>query len=183
LKAKDWLEEQHIDLAINYLNSVNKNLTFKLVKVSEIVQHMIGQNEFKFDNQLDYVFIQNVNSNHWVTVYKRKQNWMVYDSLNDKNYAKGLLYFFQSLYPNRHQIEIEYMDVNSQKGSDDCGLFAISYAQSFCQGIEPSDLKFNQLSMRKNFNYLVKNKVLVQVGASKRVATNNSTIIKLQLVF
>ena len=44
-----------------------------------------------------------------------------------------------------------------QKGSDDCGLFALAYAIEICQGKNPANLIYNQLLMRSHFNTCIKN--------------------------
>ena len=47
----------------------------------------------------------------------------------------------------------------TQKGSDDCGLFALAYAIEICQGKNPANLIYNQLLMRSHFNTCIKNDV------------------------
>ncbi len=45
-------------------------------------------------------------------------------------------------------ITINYVKMQYQSGSSDCGLFAIAYACAICHGLDPSNLIYRQDSMR-----------------------------------
>ena len=44
----------------------------------------------------------------------------------------------------------EEQTVEKQKGSSDCGLFAVVFATSLCIGLEPANLKYHQESLQSN---------------------------------
>ena len=48
------------------------------------------------------------------------------------------------------QITVQYVNVQYQKGSQDCGLFAIAFACGICFGKDPSSVKFVQSTMRQH---------------------------------
>ena len=47
-------------------------------------------------------------------------------------------------------ITINYVKMQYQSGSSDCGLFAIAYACAICHGLDPSNLIYRQDSMRRH---------------------------------
>ena len=51
---------------------------------------------------------------------------------------------------HNRSIIMEYMSVTSQKGNNDCGLFAIAYAISMLYAVNPTLLKFKQHNMRQH---------------------------------
>ena len=44
----------------------------------------------------------------------------------------------------KHQISVEFIDVQMQDGSHDCGLFALAYITSICNGQDPAVLLYKQ---------------------------------------
>ena len=47
----------------------------------------------------------------------------------------------------KHQFSVEFVDVQLQEGSHDCGLFALAYITSIC---DPAVLLYKQNAMRKH---------------------------------
>ena len=62
---------------------------------------------------------------------------------------------------NNGSITMEYMDVTSQEGHNDCGLFAIAYAISLLYGLNSTLFKFKQEDMRWHLIHCLKNGTLV----------------------
>ena len=48
------------------------------------------------------------------------------------------------------QLEVRLVDVQSQNGADDCGVFAIAFATALCNGVDPHSLSLNQDEMREH---------------------------------
>jgi hypothetical protein len=100
--------------------------------------------------------------NHWVTVSNislagkfDKFKWRIYDSLNHDYYfdmAKRILY---EINPNT---ELEKVEVQTQNGFDDCGLFAIANAINLCLHINPASVKYDQSKMRAHYNLAIERK-------------------------
>ena len=45
---------------------------------------------------------------------------------------------------------VEFFDVQIQEGSCDCGLFAVAFITSVCNGQDPAVLSYKQNAMRKH---------------------------------
>ena len=45
---------------------------------------------------------------------------------------------------------IEYVDVQEQRGASDCGLFALAFIISICNGIDPASHSYQQAAMRSH---------------------------------
>ena len=90
--------------------------------------------------------------NHWIaisTVGCKPSSIKIYDSL----LAGGVSRHTQKLIADLMQckskaITIEYVDVQEQKGSNDCGLFAIAFVTSICNGVDPVSQLYDQKQMR-----------------------------------
>ena len=77
------------------------------------------------------------------------------------------------------QIEIKIIDVQRQKGTSDCGLFAVAFATALANGIQPERLEFEQDRMRKHLYRCFNQDALSMFPASRREpqATVQSTDI------
>ena len=107
---------------------------------------------------------------HWVTVThidtgKSKYALLtaennpvfVYESFNSVNYVRSLEFTLNSMFPDKqsymvHKAKISYTQVSV----NDCGLFALAYAGALCSGIEPSLVRFDQATMRHEYNKFIK---------------------------
>ena len=72
------------------------------------------------------------------------------------------------------------IDVQRQKGTCDCGLFAVAFATALANGIQPERLEFEQDRMRKHLYRCFNQDALSMFPASRREpqATVQSTDIK-----
>ena len=59
-------------------------------------------------------------------------------------------------------IRVLACNMPKQYGTNDCGLFAFAYAIEICELKEPAKLLFQQISMRENFNNILKTQELKQ---------------------
>ena len=77
------------------------------------------------------------------------------------------------------QIEIKIIDVQRQKGTCDCGLFAVAFSTALANGIQPERLEFEQDRMRKHLYSCFNQDALCMFPASRREpqATVQSTDI------
>ena len=108
-----------------------------------------------FDIQRSTEFIQclNVAGMHWITIATvgcTHGTVRVYDSLNKKLTKSLKNTVADILHSSTKKIEVEYVNVQYQLGSDDCGLFAIASACEICFGRDPSVVKYTQKDMRKH---------------------------------
>lgn len=48
-------------------------------------------------------------------------------------------------------ISLTFIDVQQQSNSYDCGLFALAYASSICDGVDPTTINYKQYNFRPHF--------------------------------
>ena len=48
------------------------------------------------------------------------------------------------------EVVIEYVDIQEQRGASDCGLFALAFITSICNGIDPASYSYQQAAMRSH---------------------------------
>ena len=106
--------------------------------------------------QEQFVQIVNVNKNHWIalstsTVGCQKACIRIYDCNGDKELPKSTLKLISALLQTQEdQFAVEFIDVQMQEGSHVCGLFAVAYITSICNGKDPAVLLYKQNAMRKH---------------------------------
>ena len=101
----------------------------------------------------EFVQILHHGQNHWIiisTVGCSSNTVHVYDSLN-LPFTKDLEAILADLlFTNNTHIILKNIKIQYQRGTNDCGLFAIATACAICNGHNPAELKFNQKCMRQH---------------------------------
>ena len=90
--------------------------------------------------------------NHWIVASRldsRHSPVKIYDSLY-KSINKETATIVQNMFKKIGKVKIEIADMQVQKGSADCGLFAIAIATSLLYDI---NLSYNQDKMRDHLLY------------------------------
>ncbi len=59
---------------------------------------------------------------------------------------------FKKLLPQQDSVIIKFMNVQQQRGSDDCGLFLLAYFISLYNDEDPADKLYVQDEMRQHLN-------------------------------
>lgn len=89
---------------------------------------------------------------HWIvttTIGGKENNVLVFDSIFgnvDEETKKVIFNLFQCSSAEKLRV----VNSQKQKGSKDCGLFAIAFATALAYGQNPSKLKYDQSSMRSH---------------------------------
>ena len=84
--------------------------------------------------------------------------WFIYDSLNNpEHYLQNIKPVLKRINYEKNYFEIYNCQVQNQIQYNDCGLFALAFAIAICENIEPAQLKFDQNSMRRHFNWTLNN--------------------------
>ena len=178
---KSWLSGNHIDLA---LESMQKQ--YNHVKIITCHDQKNLKN-INFENTKNLIMILFYKS-HWVTVtnidtcrsHIATQNdnipVFLYDSFNDKMYIESLKKTLKGMFPNlKKYIVYKAQMLTKQEGCNDCGLFSLAYVESLCKNIEPSLVKFDQKTMRQEYNkFLDRN--LINYNTNIIDYQNDSTI-------
>ena len=89
----------------------------------------------------EFVQVIIVDQNHWFAL-------STYNSLGGR-LPKHCLKLVADLMQSREKsVIVEFVDVQEQKGANDCGLFALAYITSICNGQDPATLLYDQAAMR-----------------------------------
>ena len=108
----------------------------------------------------EFVQILNVASSHWVTISTigcKAGTVHVYDSGGKHMSYRNKEQIASLLFTELSIIQIEFMNVQIQYGSSDYGLFAVAFATSLCEGIDPTTCIYCQPNMRRHFLACINN--------------------------
>ena len=72
----------------------------------------------------------------------------VFDSVYENINADTIKQICSIVQSKTRSVTIEIMNVIKQRGSTDCGLFALAFATSLCFGESPSERKYHQKDLR-----------------------------------
>ena len=75
---------------------------------------------------------------------------------------------YNLLQPCQSEAVIEMMDVQTQSGGNDCGLFAIAFAVALCNGTSPCDSTFTQSLMRSHLSGCLQNHTICSFSSKPR---------------
>ena len=147
LSNNGWLTDNIIHAAQQLLKQSHPHISG--------LQNPILQKTKTFDVQrnLDFVQCLNIKDNHWITVSAASSipdTINVYDSLNGTLTEPLKQIIADLMHSAGKQITVQYVSVQYQKGSQDCGLFAIAFACEICFGKDPSSVTFVQSTMRQH---------------------------------
>ena len=101
----------------------------------------------------EFVQVIIVNSNHWValsTVGCQPSTIKVFDSLGGRLPKRCLKLVADLMQSREKEVTIEFVDVQEQKGASDCGLFALVFLTSICNGHDPATQHYNQKATRSH---------------------------------
>ena len=91
----------------------------------------------------------------------------VYDSVNMPLSSSVNKIMAELMHTEGRLIVFEHMNVQQQKGSSDCGFFAIANATTLCHGENAVTFEYNQKAMRAHLLKAIELKVLVPFPAVK----------------
>ena len=139
-----WLSDTHVYSASFLFKKKYPNLM-------QLNLHRSKKNVVASDRVIQ---IHHDNSNHWFLSCNMTGEVLVYDSIYDCQYNDHVKEVLKSFYKDcvRDNYSFEYAIVQKQKGSSDCGLFAIAFALDLAEGNDPTGIEYNQKEMR---NHLV----------------------------
>ena len=85
------------------------------------------------------------------TVGCQKACIKIFDCNGGKELPKSTLKLISDLLQTQeNQFSVEFVDVQMQEGSHDCGLFAVAYITSICNGQDPAIVLYKQNATRKH---------------------------------
>jgi hypothetical protein len=134
----EWLSSRHIERYLCILMKDNNN------KINYFKTSIIDFNSFRPIILKSTAFIYNVGK-HWVLISNFIPNhqydssvWFICDSMYK---VRRSIYqkLFKKLLPQQDSVIIKFMNVQQQRGSDDCGLFSLAYFISLYNDEDPTD--------------------------------------------
>lgn len=99
----------------------------------------------------EFIQILHSGSNHWITISTvgcTSATVNVYDCSNGQLPNALQQTVADLLHTDFKCVTVNYVKVQYQIGSCDCGLFAIAFAHAICQGQDPGHIIFDQDAMR-----------------------------------
>ena len=159
---KDWLDNFQLIFALKLIQTKfpNFNINYKTVlfDLDKIIRGNLFDSSHYCIIKPNSLFVLHLCKNHWAllsNVNCESYSWNLYDSLNNVSYV----YALQTLFSCMSEIDkdVSYYIINhivlpKQKGTSDCGLFSLAYSHSLCQGIDPSNVLYDQSQMRAHYN-------------------------------
>ena len=102
-------------------------------------------------------FIQIINTgNHWVclstiSTTSSPDTVKIFDSLYQNTNSTAVEHACRMLMYPGDKVTFINEKVQRQVGGSDCGLFSLAFATDLCHGIDPTNQKYNQGSMRQHY--------------------------------
>lgn len=105
-----------------------------------------------------FVQMMNFGGEHWITISNIHDTThgsvsiydSIYNSLPQSSAPKFLKQVACLIRTTKPQMDIKWVNTEHQRGSADCGLFAIAYAEILCRGVQPETVVLNQPLMRQH---------------------------------
>ena len=163
LESSNWLDDKLMHAAQQLLQQQHPHVRG--------LQDTIQQLTHTFDVHTgEFVQCLCLGSVHWITVSTigcLPSVVHVYESMNMPLSSSVKKIMAELMHTEGRQIVFEHMNVQQQKGSSDCGLFAIANATTLCHGENPVTFEYNQKAMRAHLLKAIELKVLVPFPAVK----------------
>lgn len=150
ISSLEWLSDLHINNALEILRESYPCIYF----MDPLIINT--NNQIRIDST-QAVFILHC-GNHWITVsnMNKKQNWTIFDSMNDEMNMKYVENLFRKISNIEKEITVNYAKVQNQISSNDCGLFALAFTITLCIGRNPCQTFYLQSKMRDHYNKSIK---------------------------
>lgn len=133
--AQTLLKRQHPDVGGLQNTNLGRNLTFAIERGT-------------------FVQMLHVHGNHWITIsnmFCKSNEIDIFDSLNIGSISKEDQKQIAALiFTKENDITLNFPIVQMQRGSSDCGLFAVAFATSLCCGFNPAQVQYTQRIFRNH---------------------------------
>ena len=146
LSCRTWLDDELINAAQYMLREQHP-------PISGFQSPLLGDCLAMTPPKGEFVQILLVCNNHWLvvsTVGCKPSTVKVFDSLGGRLPKTSLKLVADLMQTKEKAITFEFVGVQKQDGASDCGLFAIAFTTSICNGHDPTTLRYNQSAMRSH---------------------------------
>lgn len=148
LENGSWLSDVHISAA-------QRLLQLQFPEIGGLQPPVLGSKLQFSVLPPQSVQILNSNKQHWIcisTIDCIPGHVKVYDSLYPTPSMSAVRQICNLLQAHEPEVVVEMMDVQTQTGGDDCGLFAIAFALAICSGNNPCHFTLRQDLMRSHLS-------------------------------
>ena len=148
LNSTMWLDDTLINLGQNMLLKQHP-------QINGLQSTLLGQNFGFSPMPFEFVQILHENENHWITISTigcPASEVNIYDSLHGTLSMHNQRVIADILQTQKEFIFFQYQDVQWQSNAYDCGLFALAFATSLCNGRDPSTVVYQQKRMTEHFH-------------------------------
>ena len=172
IETGKYLEDVHITMAQYIVKDQFSNITNGLQSTSYQEKYHIGH-----ENALRII---HTGGNHWSlisTLDCNEDEVKLYDSIYSsvsENTAKAIAYL---LHYQGKAIKVKVMNVKRQIGAQDCGLFALAFLTTICNGEDPTTEVYDQEEMRPHLVNCFERKKMEKFPVLKK-RRNVASIIK-----
>ncbi|OXU18701.1 hypothetical protein TSAR_001765 [Trichomalopsis sarcophagae] len=145
--VRSKLNDNHIFEFNNILKSYtsfNMQCTVTMQRLSNIRQADLNR-QF-----IQTLFSGSSNNGHWICIFYDNKVIHVYYSINKRNLDGDNLITINRMFPNKEHLRITFETVQYQTNSNDCGLFAISFAVAIVFNVCPCNILFDINKMREH---------------------------------
>ncbi len=173
LESGGWLSDAHIYAASKLLKKKHPNQNG--LQSTLPLWHNL---KWKSPNT-DFVQILYICGNHWVCASNigcPPNTCNIYDSIYRNASSSLTTQVAAILKTSEHCFSINYINVQAQSGSNDCGLFSVAFATALCSGKDPSRYLFDQRAMREHLKSCLEKGVMSDSPARHRLCRQTTYI-------
>ena len=175
----EWLNDNHMYAAQTLLKKDFPHLSGLLATTV-----VASRKAIPVDGDTVQILI-NVDNCHWICIAVDRKNpdtVRVYDSI----YASLSLSSQQQilcalLHPKSRRIIIQFMSMQKQTNSSDCGVFAIACAVALCHNENPSTPQWNISEMRPHLIHCLSAKKIIPFPLKKEITVHPLKVVKLNV--
>ena len=170
---------ESVQLPVAVLNVLKRHLIFIGLQCT-----LFGQNLSFSVQRSEFVQILHTGAAHWIcvsTIGCREGQVDVLDSLFPTLPRKAVQQIAVILHCSLPTIELRYLDVSCQRGTNDCGCYAIAFAEAICRGQDATALEFDQTTMRSHLLKCLQNEEMAPFPATTRTSMGIKTTTTLNV--
>ena len=147
LVNRKWLTDDVINAAQTLLKRAYPNIGgLQDTALAEILAFGVQRGEFVQVFELIWMSLDH-SIQHWLQVLVRERIRQHSQLLCVNAHERANC---SMLFSEDKELILEYQAVQSQRGSNDCGLFALAFATSLCAGENPVEINYIQHLLRKH---------------------------------
>ena len=154
------------------INASQQLLRKQYPQIGGLQNTLLGQNLSFSVERAEFVQVLHASS-HWLcisTIDCKMGEVKIFDSLYTSVPAKVVRQIAALIHSETPELRLLFLDIAQQRGSSECGLYAIANATSLCAGIDPTTAEFIQDEMRSHVCRCLEEGVLFPFPFKKRVS-------------